>query len=166
MANPKKIFDEKNIHRLFVISLVLKGLFALFEIIGGILILFISPKFILDYIYMITQVKLIEDPNDVIANHLLHWAQQYSVRTQHFAFFYLFSHGAIKLWLIVGLLRKKVGYYPIAIFVFILFIIYQLYRFSFTHSIFLIFLTLVDLIVLVLTWHEYRSLKVKKKSGG
>lgn len=160
----KKIIEEKNIHRLFVISLVLKGLFALLEIIGGVLVLLISPDFIYDIVLEITQVKLAENPNDFIANYLLHWAENYSVNTQHFASFYLLSHGGIKLWLIIGLLKKKLGYYPVAIIVFILFVVYQLYRFTFTHSILLILITIIDLIVIFLTWHEYRYLHAAKKT--
>jgi len=37
-----------------------------------------------------------------------------------------------------------------------LFIFYQLYRFFYTPSLGLIVLTVFDLIVMVLIWHEYR----------
>lgn len=94
-----------------------------------------------------------------MANYFLHAAQSLSVSTQHFAALYLVSHGAIKLWLIIGLLRKRLWYYPTALVVFGFFITYQLYRFSFTHSPSLLFITAVDVVVIVLTWHEYRYLR-------
>ena len=80
------------------------------------------------------------------------------------------SHGAIKLWLIVGLLRERLWYCPTAIAVFGLFIVYQLHRVSFTHSAFLLFLTALDVLVIVLTWHDYgyvrRQLQQQTKGAG
>jgi uncharacterized membrane protein len=61
--------------------------------------------------------------------------------------------------LIVGLLRNKLWYYPIAIVVFILFVAYQIFRFQITHSIWLLAITAVDAVVIVLTWHEYWYLR-------
>ena len=72
---------------------------------------------------------------------------------------YLLSHGVIKAVLIVGLLREKLWYYPVAIIVFVSFILYQLYRFNHTHSIWLLLITLLDIVVIWLTWHEYRYLQ-------
>jgi uncharacterized membrane protein len=65
----------------------------------------------------------------------------------------------VKLWLIGDLLRGRLVYYPIAIAVFGAFIVYQLYRFHFTHSIWLIVITVIDALVIVLTASEYRQLR-------
>ena len=154
-----KLFDEKNIHRVFAVSLIFKGLFALLEILSGIAAFWVSQHALLDLVQRITQHALAEDPHDFVANYLLHFAQNLSVSGQHFTAFYLVSHGAVKLWVIIGLLREKLWYYPVAIVVFGLFIAYQLYRFSYTHSAWLLFLSAVDLIVIALTWHEYAYLR-------
>lgn len=159
MSGTRCLFDEKRIHLIFEISLLLKGAFAFFEIVGGILTYFVTQQFLLAIVGFMTQEELSEDPRDVIANYLLHATQNLSVGAQHFTALYLFSHGVIKLWVIVGLLRKKLWYYPTAMVAFGLFIVYQLYRFSFTHSVFLLLLTAFDIVVIVLTWHEYRYLR-------
>ncbi len=154
-----KFLDEKRIHLIFEVSLFIKGAFAGLEIIGSFLIYFVPKRFIVGLVAMLTQSELAEDPRDLVANYLLHAAQHITGGAQHFAALYLLSHGAVKLWLIVGLLRERLWYYPTALIVFGAFIAYQLYRFSFTHSPFLIFLTLVDIVVIVLTWHEFRYLR-------
>jgi uncharacterized membrane protein len=123
---------EENIRLAFRISLFIKGVFALVEIAGGALAYFISQEFLVSVITAITQDELVEDPNDFVANHLLHLAQQFSIGTQYFTAIYLLSHGILKLFLIARLLRERLWYYPLAIIVFTLFIVYQLYRFSFT----------------------------------
>lgn len=155
----EKLLAEKNIHLVFEASLIFKGLFALLEIIGGIAVYWVSQHALLDLVQAITQAELAEDPRDLVANHLLHLAQNLSIGAQHFTAFFLVSHGVTKLWLIIGLLRQKLWYYPLAIVIFGLFIVYQLYRYSFTNSLWLLVLTAVDAAVIALTWHEYRYLR-------
>ena len=88
-----------------------------------------------------------------------------SVGAQQFAAFYLLSHGVVKTWLIVGLLREKLWYYPVAIVVFVGFVVYQVFRFQVTHSSWLLVLTVVDIVVIWLTWHEYRYLRQSGRAG-
>lgn len=164
VSGTRRLFSEKNIHLAFDISLWFKGIFAFGEIVSGIATFFVSKDILLFAVLLLTQAEFAEDPHDFIANYLLHAAQNLSIGAQTFAAVYLLAHGVIKLWLIVGLLRKKLWYYPIAIAVFALFILYQMYRFTFTHSILLLFITVVDAIVIALTWHEWRYLR-RIKSG-
>jgi uncharacterized membrane protein len=151
--------SEKNIRLAFRVSLFIKGVFALLEIAGGALAYFISQKLLVSFITAITQDELVEDPNDFVANYLLHLAQDFSISTQYFTAFYLLSHGVLKLFLIAGLLRERLWYYPLATIVFALFIVYQLYRFSFTHSVWLLVITILDMLVIWLTWREYKYLR-------
>ncbi|HET9641558.1 MAG TPA: DUF2127 domain-containing protein, partial [Candidatus Paceibacterota bacterium] len=136
-----------------------KALFALAEIAGGIAAYFVTRHFLLNLVLLFTQQEVIEDPQDAIAHYLLVSAQSFSVSTQHFVALFLLSHGLIKMFIIVGLLRKRLWYYPTGMVVFGLFIVYQLYRYSFTHSVWLLLITLLDVLVLLLTWHEYGYLK-------
>ena len=159
MSGIERLSNEKNIHLAFEISLFLKGLFALGQIIGGVAAFFVTKEFLLKIASILTQEELAEDPRDLVANFLLHLAQNLSVSTQHFMALYLLAHGSVKLWLIIGLLREKLWYYPTAIVVFGLFIGYQLYRFTFTHSMWLVLVTAIDVIVIALTWHEYKYLR-------
>lgn len=165
MTGIKKLFDEKSVHFAFEISLIFKGAFALAEIASSIFAYFVTTQFLLDLVNVITRTELTEDPRDFIANYLLHAAQGLSVSSQQFAAFYLLSHGGIKLWLIIGLWQKKLGYYPAAIAVFGLFILYQLYRYSFTHSLLLLLITALDVAVIGLTWFEYQHLRRILPSG-
>lgn len=151
--------EENSLHVAFEVSLALKGAFALAEIAAGMLAYWVTPQFVLNLVQLVTRTELTEDPHDFVASHLLHAAQGLSISSQHFASVYLLSHGVIKLWLIVGLWRGKPAYYPAAMVVFGLFILYQLYRYSFTHSPFLLFITVLDGIVIWLTLVEYRHLR-------
>lgn len=161
-----RIFDEENLHLAFEITLILKGVFALLEIIGGILAYFMTQELLLRLVVAITQEELTQDPRDFVARYLLQSAQDFSVSSQHFTSVYLLSHGIIKIFLVAGLLRKKFWFYPLAIIMFVLFILYQFFRFSVTHSFWLLVITLLDVIVIWLTWHEYRYLRRRHRTLG
>ncbi|TPL07843.1 DUF2127 domain-containing protein [Mesorhizobium sp. B2-4-14] len=157
--------NEQRVHQIFEVSLLLKGAHALVECVGGLLLAFVSTSTIVSLVNRLTQEELTEDPNDFIASHLMHAASHFSVGTQHFYAFYLLSHGLIKIALVVGLLRGKLWAYPASLVALLLFIVYQLYRFSYTHSAGLIVLTLFDLIVIWLIWHEYRLVRRHEVAG-
>ncbi len=65
---------------------------------------------------------------------------------------YLLNHGIVKRLLVIGLLHNKLWSYPASLV--FGFIIYQLYRFSYTQGAGLIVLTVFDGVVMGLIWHE------------
>ena len=151
--------QEKRIHQIFAVSVSLKGLHAIMEIVGGAALYFTSTATILGWIERFTQDELIENPRDWVATHLLKFGQTFSVEQHNFFAFYLLSHGIVKLVLVYGLLKEKLWAYPASFVVFGAFIAYQLYRYSFTHELALIVLSIFDLFVIALAWHEYRLLR-------
>jgi uncharacterized membrane protein len=150
---------EKRIHQVFAVSVSLKGLHALFEIVSGIALYLTSTATILGWINRYTADALSEDRDDWVATHLLRFAQTFSVEQHDFYAFYLLSHGAVKGVLVIGLLKEKLWAYPASFIVFGAFIAYQLYRYSFTHDVSLILLSIFDLFVIALAVHEYRLLR-------
>jgi uncharacterized membrane protein len=155
----KMIVKEERIHQFFVISVLLKGAHALIECIGGIILALISNDTIVTFVNRLTQDEIVEDPNDLVAIYLRTFAKSLSVSDLHFYSLYLLSHGAIKILLVVSLLRKKMWSYPASLIVLSLFVAYQIYRFAYTYSVGLIVLTALDIIVMGLIWHEYRLMQ-------
>jgi uncharacterized membrane protein len=147
---------EKDIFYLFEGSVILKGLHAIIEIIGGFLTLLVTQNFLIQTALRITQDELNEDSKDFLANYLLKSAQHFSVSSQHFVAFYLLSHGIIKGILVIALLKKKFWAYPVSIIVFGAFMVYQIVRYTHTHSVWLIIFTIFDIFVIWLIWHEYK----------
>ena len=56
-----------------------------------------------------------------------------------------------------GLLRRKMWSYPASMWVLGAFVVYQCYRYTQTHSPWLIALTVLDIAVIILVWHEWRA---------
>ncbi|HKT96245.1 MAG TPA: DUF2127 domain-containing protein [Paraburkholderia sp.] len=164
MVALKTFFDKNKLHLLFELSLWFKAIFALSEIVSGLATWFVPQRLFLTLVLWVTKDEFAEDPHDLVANFLLHTVQHLSVGTQKFAAAYLLGHGAIKLWLIAGLLRERLWYFPTSIIAFGLFIAYQIYRYTFTHSVWLLLITALDIVIIALTWHEYRLLRSVRKA--
>lgn len=154
---------HKDEHTAFEIGMFIKLAFAIFETIGGIVIFFVKPSTWNGLILKITQHELVTDPKDLVANYLRHFGATLTIHGEHFTGIFLISHGLIKIALVYGLLRKIMWTYPVAIVVFSGFIVYQMYDFSIGHSPYLLFLSILDLVIVILTAIEYNNLKKTTK---
>lgn len=150
---------EKRIMLLFRIGVVVKTLQGLLEVIGAFILIFVNTNVIVRVIESMTRQELVEDPNDFFSKYLSQIAHSLSISNTTFAVFYLLSHGVIKLFLVIGLLKKKLWSYYAFIVCLIVFIIFQTYRYLHTFSISLLVFTLFDILFVWLTWHEAKMLK-------
>lgn len=147
---------ETWISRIFRVSVTLKGIDGLFEIIGGLLLLLVPVGSINSVVRVLTQHELGEDPTDFIATHLRDIASSLTGSVTLFAALYLLIHGIVKVVLVVAVLRGHIGAYPWMIAFLIAFVIYQVYELILHFTIGLTLLTLFDLLIIGLTVHEYR----------
>jgi len=152
------------LHVAFEIGVILKGVNGLLELIGGILLLVVPPSAIQRFVVGLTHNELSRDPNDFIATHLRVAAEQLSVGGKLFAAIYLLSHGVIKAVLVYALLKDKLWAFPWAIGVFAAFGVYQMYRYFIQPSGWLIALTVLDVVVILLTWAEWQRVRHKSPS--
>jgi uncharacterized membrane protein len=153
---------ERLVHLLFDISVIAKGIDGVLEIIGGALLFAVNPVQLNHIVRLLTQHELTEDPHDLVAGYLLHAAKHLSAGVQIFGAVYLLGHGVIKVGLVAALLRRQLWAYPAAMLAFLLFLIYQLYRYSHAHALWLLALSAVDVFIIVITWFEYRRLRTTR----
>lgn len=156
---------EKRIHRLFEVSVALKGISALAECVGGIAFALVSVSSIKQMVQAVTQGELSENPNDFILSHLAGWAQSFSASSKNVFVFYLLADGVLKLFLVAGLLRNRLWAYPASIAVIALFILYQMYGFALSQSLGLMALTIFDCMLIFLIWHEHRVVRASSRLG-
>jgi hypothetical protein len=82
--------------REFDVSITLKGLDGVLELIGGVLLLFLTPHRLNAIVAFLTQHELSEDPKDFLATHLVSYAQSFSASASLFLAVYLLSHGIVQ----------------------------------------------------------------------
>jgi len=145
------------LHESFRVSIMLKGLHALLETVGGIVLLKVSPQTLNRVVMSVLTQDFSQDPHDFVAAHLQRAFDRLADGGSHFASWYLLSHGGVKLCLVLALLWNKLWAYPLMIVMLSAFIGYQMYRFALTHSLAMAVLTIFDLVVIVLTCIEYRQ---------
>ena len=150
--------------RSFRVSISLKGLHALLETIVGIMLLKIDPQMMNRFMLAVLHQELSEDPQDFVATYLVRASQYFAGSGKYFASLYLLSHGAVKLVLVIALLRNKLWAYPLLIVTLAVFVCYQIYRFALSHSVFMILLTVFDVVVIFLTWLEYRKQRMRRQT--
>ncbi|HQU08002.1 MAG: hypothetical protein B7X04_03230 [Parcubacteria group bacterium 21-54-25] len=147
--------SEREVGFFFRLSVFLKGVDAVLEIVGGVLAFLVSPTTVAWLVDVLTRKELIEDPHDKIVGLLRQAAEHYSITGSTFLALYLLAHGLVKIFLVVGLLKNKMWAYPVSLVVLGMFMVYQLYRYSYSHSLLMLGLTIFDLIVVWLIWREY-----------
>jgi uncharacterized membrane protein len=160
MFSSDSVGTERKIeHRLFLLSVWIKGAAGVLEILAGIPFFFVTPKALEAFVVFLTAPELSEDPNDWIATTLGRAVHHFSADTALFAGAYLVIHGLIKIFLVTGLLLGRLWAYPLSLWFLAVFIVYQCYRYMHTHSIWLVLLTVLDAIVAFLIWREYQARK-------
>jgi uncharacterized membrane protein len=160
MSSHESVGVERKIeHAFFLLSVWSKGVAGLVETIGGVLLLCIPQAGLNALVIFLTAPELAEDPTDRVATFLQRAVHELGADTKLFASGYLIVHGVIKVLLVAGLLGHRLWSYPVSLWFLAGFIAYQAYRFFFTHSLWMIALTVVDLIVAFLIWREYQVRK-------
>ncbi|MDZ4095015.1 MAG: DUF2127 domain-containing protein [Paracoccaceae bacterium] len=153
------------LHWIFEASLLIKGLLAASEGLGGLGLLLAPNTAVAAFVGWMTRNEIAQDPGD----HMALWLQQkvaaFSIETQHFYALYLCLHGGLKLAMVFGLARQILWAYPAAMAILAGFVAYQMHHFALSPSPVLLALSGLDALMIVLVWREYRILRAAHAPG-
>jgi uncharacterized membrane protein len=145
----------KGMHRLFEAAIFVKGVDGVLETVGGLVLLFVPLHRLDSLVRWLLAHELSSEPHDWLAKATAHLLDSLSLDTKLFASAYLIGHGLVKIFLVYALWREKLWAFPIALWFLSLFVVYQLYRYTHTHSIALLIFALIDVCVAWFIWREY-----------
>lgn len=158
-----RIFSgDKLLDRTFFVSLIVKLADGVLELVGGAVLLLMTPGQIRRAVAAVTRGELAEDPNDLVANLLVRYAGQLNVSLTVFGAWYLLVHGVVKVLLVAAVLRDHLWAYPWLIGFLVAFIGFQGYELVVHYSWGLLLLTLFDIFIVYLTVREYRRHKARR----
>ena len=157
LFHPKTLLDKT-----YEVGIAIKGFDGVLELIGGTLLLIVSPATIGHLTTTLTQHALTEDPHDFIATHVLHYGTKLAAGHNVFAALFLLTHGLVKVVLVTCLLLNKLWAYPFALVTLSLFLIYQLYEMIVAPSLGMGFLTVLDAVIIWLVWREWQNVKSER----
>lgn len=147
---------DRTLDLIFLIGVLFKGIDGLAELIGGAVLLFITPSHLQNAVHAATAEELSEDPHDIIANLLRHGAAHLGGRGIMFVAAYLLLHAVVKIAIVVALLIGSKRVYPWAMAGLGAFVAFQIYELATKPSIGIVALTVLDLVIIWLTWREWR----------
>ncbi len=155
-----RLLQQKYWHRLFETGVLLKAISSVWETTGSILILFAAHRWAPHIVGWLERASAARDRDDILYKIVADQLSQLTVvNTRIFVGSYLLFHGILNVFLVYNLFRNRLWAYPVTIGFSLMFLIYQVYRFTHTHSPILLAATLFDAVFIYLTWHEYRYQK-------
>lgn len=142
--------------RVFAVTVAIKGLDGLLELIGGLALLLVTPEQVERLASAFTGGVLGAALPDTVAVWAVSGAERLTAGGLAFGAAYLLLHGLVKVILVVALLRDKLWAYPLMIVALLGFIAFQGYELAIAPSWALAGLTGFDIVMVALTWREYR----------
>ena len=148
-------------HNLFMISILLKGLFAVLETLAGFILLVSPHDYLAQFVHFMFRNRLLADPSDPFATFAMHQLQDFDLTRHTFVSIYLTLHGLVKMGVVAGLYSERLWAFPIGLTALGIFIVYQMERYFTTHSPLLLVISILDAFIMLLAWREWQALKKK-----
>jgi uncharacterized membrane protein len=155
------------IDRVYYLGVIVKGLDGAVEFLAGLVLLFAPqlPHLLLGSLS--AEAAEHQTPLRIfLANYIESLDDKLAAAGSFILIFYLLLHGAIKLVLVYCLLRRFHAAYPWAIGVLLAFLAYQVYSTAVSPSLALVLLDLLDAVIIVLVYLEYRRVVPKQRRAG
>ncbi len=155
MTKPRQ---EKYLRKLFDAGIILKLIDGLVQTAAGLAFWLAGPAAINRLLRGLTATELAEDPSDFVANSLIRLGH-IPATSGSFVVLFLLSHGITKIFIATNLLKNRLWAYPLGLILFTGFGVYQTVAYWRTPTLTISVLTILDFLVVALTWHEYRLVR-------
>jgi uncharacterized membrane protein len=156
LFHPKTLLDKA-----YEIGIIIKGIDGVLELIGGALVLTVSPHTVTGITQFLTQDALQENPHNLIATHIAKLGHHLATGHNIFAAAFLLTHGLVKVVLVICLLLNKLWAYPWALGLLGLFLVYQIYLLVTSPSFGMAFLSILDVAIIWLIYREWQQQATK-----
>lgn len=153
---PKTLLDKT-----YEIGIVIKGIDGFFELLGGILVLTLTPSAILHVTDFFRQEVFENNSHNFIAHAIDKTGHQLASGQTTFAALFLLTHGLVKVGLVTALLLNKLWAYPWALGTLGAFLVYQIYLLATKPTFGMGFLTILDAAIIYLVYREWQKVKAE-----
>lgn len=156
------MYKKLNLHIIFEAGVILKGVHALVELVAAVFLYYFGNATLL-FITRLAESELAEDRSDVLINFFLNQSN-HLLSARGFVALFLVISAVVNLIIAAGLLSNRIHAYPASIGVLCLFVLYQAYRITLTHSVWLLAFTVFDIVLMWLIYEEYgRQKELRQK---
>jgi uncharacterized membrane protein len=146
--------------KLFQLSMWWRVGYGFLRLILGISLLRLIGQSVSDYIYAIMSHEFVGRTGDMILEHIYTFFEIHDITLTYFIAGYFIFWGAIDILLSLCLLHRIRQAFPITMALIVVFLIYSVYRYSFTHSLTLLGVICADIVILYLVHKEYVHVRI------
>jgi len=156
--------EKKNIFSvIFQFSMLWRIFYGILKILSGFILFRIVTLEPFSPLFRIGKHSFFFHPDNFIIEFINSYIHRLSISTAIFISFYLIFWGFVDAFLSYFILKKQIWAYPFSLVLIFLFTVYEIYRFSYTHSPVLFIVIIVDIIILLVIKKEYDILKKPKE---
>jgi uncharacterized membrane protein len=150
----------KFFHVIFEVGIILKGINASIELALGTSLIILSADKLRGFITNLITPLLDHKRWSWLSDAATRYAERITISGKDFAGWYFLTHGVVKLLVVICLLKRWFWAYPVAIAMFIMFVLFQTGEFLLgSHSWFYLFLDIFDGLMIWLTVNEWKHAK-------
>ena len=146
-------------NRLFKLGMWWRIIYGFLRLIIGFAFLKIVNTPFLDILYKLTRTEIGEDPTDFIVSFINSFLQNHPFTVTYFLAAYLIFWGVVDMILSASLLRHRLWAFPVTLWLIAFFVLYMIYRFTYTHSPILLATIIFDFFIFWLVYKEYKKTK-------
>lgn len=128
------------------------------RIILGLALLRVIGEPLIDIVTTVMEYELLQNTPDVLFSLISHTLSEHQFSVTYFLAFYFIFWGSVDAILSHHMLRDDIWAFPIALVLIGLFIIYSIFRFTYTHSLMLLAVIFMDIVIMWLVYQEYRRI--------
>ena len=166
LVTDELVHPKSRLDRAFYLSLYIKGIDGILQLIGGGLLLLLKPAQVDRTVRFLADHSYGGDIDDSVFRYFSHYLSHLTGGAIRFAAAYLIFDAVIKLVLINEVIHKRYWAYIGLIVVLSGLVAYQSYRIVITHSLLLTGLTIFDAIIIYLSAKEYARHQQAKALAG
>lgn len=160
-SNTEDLFFSSFREMAFRLVMLWRIFYGLVRLALGFVVLNLVGDKVSSLLYTLMRHELIEDPNDLLVKIASPIVDLFSFTFSYFLAAYLFFWAIIDIVLAILLLRHKLWAFPLTLSLIAIFICYEIYRLTYTHSVILMLVIIVDAFVFWLVRREYLNLVSK-----
>jgi uncharacterized membrane protein len=147
-------------NKLFTFGMWWRIAYGFLRIIFGLALLRVVGLPLVSVITSLMGHELVEDPSDILYAFASHALGQHPVYISYFLAIYFIFWGVLDVVLSYNLLKDKIWAFSSSLILIGGFIMYELFRFSHTHSFILLYIICLDVAIFWLIKREYKKLQL------
>ncbi|MEY3784204.1 MAG: hypothetical protein RLZZ230_526 [Candidatus Parcubacteria bacterium] len=158
--------EEKTFTTLFLLSMWWRIGYGLLRIILGLALLRVIGEPLINIVTSVMEHELMAKSPDFIFKGISHSLRAHHYSVTYFLAFYFIFWGSVDAVLSFQLLKDRLWAFPISLGLIGTFIAYSVFRFTYTHSLVLLGVIVLDIIIMMLIFKEYQKvLKLRSRSN-